>query len=272
MEHSHMSKLRSHPVGPRLRQAGFSLIELMIGITIGLLVMVAAVGSLVYTRISSTAVGDSSRLQQDASTAFRIIGHHIRQGGARRVEQAGGGTVEFNGAFFGFGSAAAGTVVVTGTDGAANAADTLQISNDRVAPVPVAPAVDPWPTMNRDCLGAPSRLANSVTNTFSLNAGNLFCVGSGADDGAALVQGVEDLQVWYGSRNILNDQLIYQASPVPGISNQIETVMVCLRMAGEATGNPGANSIGCIPGQDIADDGRIRRVFFRVFNIRNIGI
>ena len=126
--------------------------------------------------------------------------------------------------------------------------------------------------MNRDCLGAPSLVANNVTNTFTVNAGNLFCVGSGAAAGAALVQGVEDLQVWYGARNILNDQLIYQASPVPGINTQIETVMVCLRMAGEATGNTGANSIGCIPGQDIANDGRIRRVFFRVFNIRNIGI
>lgn len=267
-----MSKRRSYPVGPGLRQTGISLIELLIGITIGLLVMLAAVGSLVYTRVSSTAVGDSSRLQQDASTAFRIIGHHIRQGGARRVRDAGGGTTEFNGEYFGFGDVAVGSIVVTGVNGAADAPDTLQISNDRGAPVPVPPAVDPWPNMNRDCLGAPSLLANNVTNTFSVVAGNLFCVGSGAVAGANLVQGVEDLQVWYGARNTINDQLIYQTSPVPVVNQQIETVMVCLRISGEATGNPGVNSIGCIPGQDIANDGRIRRVFFRVFNIRNVGI
>jgi len=268
-----MSKLRSYPADPGHRQRGLSLIELLIGIAIGLLVMLAAVGSLVYTRVSSTAVGDSSRLQQDASTAFRIIGHHIRQGGARRIEAVATGTnVEFNGAFFGFGNAAVGSIVVTGADGAADAPDTLQISNDRGSPAPVAPAVDPWPNMNRDCLGAPSLLANNVTNTFSVVAGNLFCVGSGAAAGANLVQGVEDLQVWFGARNTINDQLIYQASPVPALNQQIETVMVCLRLAGEGTGNPGVNSIGCLPGQNIANDGRIRRVFFRVFNIRNVGI
>ena len=44
-----------------------------IGITIGLLVVVAAIGSFVYTRASSTTVGDSSRLQQDAATALRAV-------------------------------------------------------------------------------------------------------------------------------------------------------------------------------------------------------
>lgn len=262
----------SRRLGPANRQTGFSLIELLVGISIGLLVTLAALGSLVYTRASSTVVGDSSRLQQDASTAFRIIGHHIRQGGARRVNQAGGGNVEFNGEFLGFGNATTGTVLVTGTDGASNAPDTLQISNDRGAAVPVAPAVDPWPNLNRDCLGAPSLLANNVTNTFTVNAGNLFCVGSGAAAGASLVQGVEDLQVWYGSRSTITDQLTYVTSPTPAVNSQIETIMVCLRIAGEAVGNPTVASIGCIPGQEIAADGRIRRVYFRVFNIRNAGI
>jgi hypothetical protein len=42
-------------------------------------------------------------------------------------------------------------------------------------------------------------------------------------------------------------------------------------MAGELSGNPGAAVTGC-NGENIANDGRIRRVFFRVFNIRNLGL
>lgn len=259
------------PFHPGHRQKGISIVELLVGMAIGLLVLVAAVGSLVYTRVSSTVVGDSSRLQQDASTAFRIIGHHLRQGGARRVLASSGGNVEFNTQYSGASiTPDAPRVLVGGTEGVNNAPDTLMITNDRGSALNVAP--DPWPNLNHDCLGQPSLLANSVDNTFSLVNGNLFCLGSGNEDGASLVQGVEDFQVWYGARNTGNDQLIYQSSAVPTAANQqIETVMVCLRMAGQATGNPGANTTGC-NGQVIADDGRIRRTFFRVFNMRNAGL
>ena len=78
-----------HPVGLP-RQRGVSLIELLIGLVIGLLVVVAAMGSLVYTRASSLLIGDSTRLQQEAATAFRIIGGVARQAGARHLEDAPG--------------------------------------------------------------------------------------------------------------------------------------------------------------------------------------
>ncbi|RJP64571.1 MAG: hypothetical protein C4535_16755 [Comamonadaceae bacterium] len=249
------------------RQSGVSLIELLIGIAIGLLVVVAAIGSLVYTRTSSTAVGDSSRLQQDASTAFRVLGHHIRQGGARRIVAAplGNTNVEFNSAYGGFGTNpnTGSTLVLQGTDGAANAPDTLQMSYDTD---PVVQSVD--------CLGAASLVANNVQNTFSVVNNELQCLGSGSATAFALLQGVEDFQVWYGFRT--GDNLQYQtattisaAAPAPW--DQVETVQVCLRLAGELTNNPGAAVTGC-NGENIANDGRIRRVLFRVFNIRNQGL
>lgn len=281
------------PLHPGHRQKGISIVELLVGMAIGLLVLVAAVGSLVYTRVSSTVVGDSSRLQQDASTAFRTIGQQIRQGGARRVVAGPGGNVEFNSQYVGapvpYATGAGTPVLVGGMDGANDAPDTLQISYDTAAIIPddpddpdepEAPAT-PWPNQNNDCIGERtsfhekrSQFPNTVFSVFAVNANQeLTCDGSGPTDGAiALAQGVEDFQVWYGARNTSNDQLTYQSSAVPTAANQqIETVMVCLRMAGQATGNPGANTTGC-NGQVIADDGRIRRTFFRVFNMRNAGL
>jgi type IV pilus assembly protein PilW len=244
-----------------------SLIELLIGIAIGLLVVVAAIGSLVYTRTSSTAVGDSTRLQQDASTAFRALGHHVRQGGARRIiaPLPGSANVEFNTAYNGFGVNAntASTYVVQGADGAANAPDILQVSHD----------TDPV-VQSMDCLGAPSLVANNVQSTFSVAGNALQCLGSGAVTPFALLQGVEDFQVWYGFRT--GDNLQYRTATaislvVPTPWDQVETIQVCIRLAGELSNNPGVDVTGC-NGENIANDGRIRRVFFRVFKIRNQGL
>lgn len=255
------------PSRSRTQQSGLSLIELLIGITIGLMVVVAAVGSLVYTRTSSTTVGDSTRLQQDAANAFRLIGHQIRQGGARRVVNplAGSANVEFNSLYVGFGINAntAATIVLRGTDGAAGAPDTLQLSHDTDDVL-----------QSVDCLGEPSAAANSVTSVFSVNSNELRCDGSGPSGVLPILQGVEDFQVTYGFRT--GDDLQYRTATAIALVNpapwdQVETVQVCLRLAGELTNIPGAAVTGC-NGENVAADGRIRRVFLRVFNIRNQGL
>ena len=121
---------------------------------------------------------------------------------------------------------------------------------------------------------AASLVANNVQSTFSVGGNELRCLGSGSATAFALLQGVEDFQVWYGLR--IGDNLLYRTAtaisvvvPVPW--DQVETVQVCLRLAGELSNNPGAAVTGC-NGENIANDGRIRRVFFRVFKIRNQGL
>lgn len=275
--------LRSRPVTPQVasHQRGVSLLELLVGIAIGLLVVVAALASLVFTRVSSQTVGDSSRLQQDANTAFRIIGHHIRQGGARRVVEpvAGSSNVLFNGLYQGYGinPNTGSAAIVNGTEGAANAPDVLQVSHDSEPDLGAT-----------DCLGELpiAAAANNIQNRFffAVNAqgvGELRCAGSGATSagvpaGFALVQGVEDFQVWYGFRAAGTDNVQYNTAaqlavinPVPW--DQVESVMVCLRMSSEQASYQGIATTGC-QNEAIAADGRIRRVFFRVFNIRNVGV
>lgn len=251
-----------HRSGPH-RHRGVSLIELMVGIAIGMLIVVAAIGTMLYTRASSTTIGDSARLHQDAATAFRIIGETVRQTGARRLNDAGGKTVEFNPNFTGLTT----TVVITisGTDGATTptiAADTLRIAYDSDSVVDVT-----------DCLGSiAGGSVNNVTNTFEVSAGNLRCNGNAASTTAQpLIQSVEDFQVWYGIRDVTESLRYVSASDIPDWSlARVETVMVCLRLSGETRSNPTAASVGC-SGEAVAADGRIRRVFTRVFNLRNAG-
>lgn len=245
-----------------------TLIELMVGLTIGLVVVVAAVGSLASAGVSSRMVEGSTRLQQDASTAFRIIGSAVRQAGARRlvINATGSGQVVFNPDYLGFSTASGAVlprpVAVRGTDGAAGRTDTLELHRDTLAT---------GKEDSRDCLGEVTALPNAVISVFTVEAGDLKCDGSGPSGKFGFVSGVEDFQVWYG----LNEEhgLRYvEASALGPVSSpawsRVSTLRVCLRLVGPLTSQKGRPIQGC-QDESTPDDGRLRRVFFRVFHLRN---
>ncbi|MDZ4130770.1 MAG: prepilin-type N-terminal cleavage/methylation domain-containing protein [Hydrogenophaga sp.] len=227
-------------------EAGVSLIELLVGLTIGALVSVAAVGSFGPTRSASATLGDSTRLQQDAAMAFRIIGHHFRQAGAMRLVDFGPGLVTFNATFEGYGNALE-PRALNGVDGGNNNPDVLQISHDSEV------------TLNAvDCLGQNLPINVAIDNQFDLNLANqsLRCLGSGNAIPGPLIAGVEDFQVRYGRR--INDNLQYQDASAAWTAtewNSVESVIVCLRMAGLVGGHAGQAMAGC-NGEAIANDGR----------------
>lgn len=259
-------------------QHGVSLIELMAGLAIGLLVAAAAIGSLASARTASRVVGDSTRLQQDAATAFRIIGSVARQAGARRLQNTyQSGQVVFNPLYVGYGAMpdTGRPLSVRGTDGVSSGPDTLEIRRDRDAPG----------SENVDCLGEATveekdkkekkeKPEPEVTSAFSVVGGLLSCDGSGASKGAyGLVSGVEDFQVWYGLRQ--GNGLRYATASelndtTPAPWDRVEALRICLRLAGEPSNQLGAAVAGC-HGETIKDDGRLRRVFSRVFKLRNAG-
>lgn len=258
------------------RQSGVSLIELMVGLIIGLMVVIAAMGSLVYTRAASSVMGDSTRLQQDAATAFRVIGQVARQAGARRLVDTPGGRVTFNPQYTGI-EVNANTLqpaAVKGTDGAFNGPDTLKLDRDHTL-APDTNTKSPLNTDNEDCLGEPTAPGNNVTSTFRVDEGELKCNGSGSSLGAfGLVAGVEDFQVWYAVREgnglrYTTATALNRISPAPW--DQVEALRVCLRFVGELVNVPGTTTVGC-QGESIPNDGRLRRVFFRVFKLRNASL
>ena len=73
---------------PAARQRGVTLIELLVGITIGLLTIAVALGALMVSRGISGTVSDASEIQQQAAYAFRVMGQQLRQAGALRLNLA----------------------------------------------------------------------------------------------------------------------------------------------------------------------------------------
>ncbi len=67
---------------PLLRQRGFTLLELMVGLSIGLLVIAVAMGALIVSRGISGTVSDSSEIQQQGAYVLRVMGQQLRQTGS----------------------------------------------------------------------------------------------------------------------------------------------------------------------------------------------
>lgn len=70
------------------RQAGVTLIELLVGLAIGLMVIAVALGALLVSRGVSGTVSDASQLQQQGAHALRVIGLQVRQAGSVRLNLA----------------------------------------------------------------------------------------------------------------------------------------------------------------------------------------
>ena len=64
------------------RQRGVTLIELMVGLSIGLLVVAVAMGALMVSRGISSTVSDASGIQQQGAYILRVIGQQLRQAGS----------------------------------------------------------------------------------------------------------------------------------------------------------------------------------------------
>ena len=65
-----------------LRQRGVTLIEMMVGLSIGLLVVAVAMGALIVSRGISGTVSDASGIQQQGAYILRVIGQQLRQTGS----------------------------------------------------------------------------------------------------------------------------------------------------------------------------------------------
>ncbi|TXT40105.1 MAG: type IV pilus assembly protein PilW [Comamonadaceae bacterium] len=257
-------------------QRGFSVVELMVGLTIGLFIVLAAISSLVFTKATSSVVDDGARLQQKADAIFRNIGYHISQAGAIDLIPADElGKVMFSGNYLGFSNPAGNFFNIFGTEGANNAPDTLGISYEKTLD-PNSPA-DRTQTVSRDCLGnQPTGLQADVDNLFSLDTStnDLMCLGAAANTPAqSIANGVEDFQVLYGVQTGVPGLENYQYFTASAVTNwaNIQAVRVCIQVIGESNGNPRLSTLrltGC-RGQTLTNDNHLRRIFTRTFSLRN---
>jgi type IV pilus assembly protein PilW len=263
-------------------QQGASLIELMVGITVGLLVVLAAVGTLMFTSVSSSATSDVTRLQQKTEIFFRTLRFQLEQAGAMTIEApTSTNEVQFSSSYMGL-PASDGSVHATGlasntftsvhgTNGSGPGTDILRVSYQDDG-------------NGRDCLGntPPSTDTNvRILNTYSVNStsNELLCEGGQTTAGPqAIIDGVEDFQVLYGIKNYPNDTLLtpstytYQFLRADQVTQWelVSTVSICIQLRGDNTNHPtvGTLPLGC-NGAPMANDSRLHRAYTRTFSLRN---
>ena len=197
------------------QQRGVTLIELMVGIVIGLLVVAVAMGALMVSRGISGTVSDASGIQQQGAYVMRVIGQQFRQTGSLYLNPnpAGGSNTdvlspvafEIKANAVGPGNSFAQEITLAGasdtvTTGFRRYADNVFM----VAGTPASgasAAIFGTDYLARNCVGAPG---NSSTDqliesifTFDSAKNELQCRGNSVTTPQPIVQNVAQFQALY---------------------------------------------------------------------------
>lgn len=255
------------------RQTGVSLLELMVGVIIGLMVVLAAMGTLITSRQSSTTVAESYRVSTAGNLALRLIGASVRQAGAAELDQPSGqNTPVMFADFTQRADAADAAQIVSGTEGGTSTPDTLVVTYQHRGA-----------NVTRDCLGAaPTSNLVRIQNTFSVSTVELRCTGSvntsapqalvGDNSQQTTEVAVEDFQVWYWVTNAAGtQQRRFTATDVPanGGWGFVVAVEVCLQLRGIRTDFPTSGTFANCQGTTTTADGRLHQLFRNTFVLRN---
>jgi len=237
----------------------------MTGLVIGMMVTVAALGSLAFVQLSASVKEESFRLQQRAAVALQVIGAQLRQAGAIELSQApDASAVAFSSAFDGYGGSG---YALSGEEGSGKTGDTLRVSRQDNG-------------VARDCLGnrpEASQAGIRIDSRFYLASGELRCLGANTKSGSqAIVDKVEDFQVVYGMRvaNAAGPMFRWiDAAEVGQRWPEVQAVRVCLQLLGERRSQTSAAQTepGC-RGLNLPDDKQLRRMVRATFALRNASI
>ena len=266
--------------GMRSTQRGVSLIELLVGLAIGLMVVSVALGALLVSRGVSGTVSEAAQMQQQASYALRVIGQQLRQTGSVRLNLAiakPAATASAPQAFDALDPVAFEASFDRSSGGLATSAKfPLQVGyqnyTEQVA------AGGEAQSLLRDCLGrqpSPAVIQSDfrLVRASGAASGELQCAGR---DGTAhaLIGNVADFQVRYLLQTAgAGDATVrrVQAAEVGANWAQVVAVEVCLELVGdERIDTAGATYLDCNHAST-AMANRMRMVFRNSFQLRSQG-
>jgi len=287
-----------HPFTIRLlgrvaRQRGITLVDFMVGITLGLLVVLAALGSLTMTRSSAHVMNDSAGLEQQASLVMMQIGRQISQAGAVNAYRAGTDPNLGIASSAPAASAAAGSGKILfdtrdlGKDKDKNKGDPTaatifgdvdKAGFDTFTISYAVPNDYDSKEQPRNCIGnkppetVPSGTIPSIVNVFSINKaadGSSLRCGDGVNPPQPIARNVVDMQVWYLTVN--NDTVASLRAQQVTDWKQVSGLQICLEMQGDATQapRPSSEAKDCRGKPFSNDDGRIHRIVRQTFYLRN---
>lgn len=259
------SSMSPWTMGPRFRQQGLSLIELMVAMGLGLL-LVFGIGTIyVGSKQTYRMQEANARVQETGRFALEAIGRSLRQAGADANITANVTAITLE-------CSPPTCTAINGTNGASTDTVTVQfyagLDEDNGGN---------WGA--RDCTGGFANADTLVTNAFSVNGTDLRCTGS-VGGAQPLVSEIEDLQILYGVDNAGADQSadIYTAAPTAAQWPNVVTAKVCVMVRSEEQGlaTSGqrpldcARALGTATGQaPQVNDTRLHRAFVATFNLRN---
>lgn len=261
-------------------QSGVTLLELLVGLAIGLMTIAVALGALLISRGVSGTVSDASQLQQQAAFALRVAGRQLRQAGGIRLNTA-------------FGAAAGATDDPAQPVAFENTFDrrarTLQ--NDATYALrvgyqnyteTVSGNATPQSLLS-DCLGRGSTTAAVVQSDFRLDrasgaaTGNLLCRGTDGSE-EMLIGNVADFQVRYlvqtlpaGGVGAGTMRRVAPAAMAAADWASVVAVDICLELAGdENIDTAGATYRNCAQ-SEVAHGNRMHLVLRNTFQLRSQG-
>lgn len=275
---------------------GVSLVEMLVGIVIGLMTLAVAMGALMASRSATSTVGDASNLQQQASHVFRILSQQIRQTGSLRLNLAtqksddavdfdANDVVAFEAKTLGF-DPKVDTLLGIDTPSSKQYKLTTGYRNYK-EPLHVATPPDTLDSLQRDCLGQQdSSNLNRIRSQFVLTGTDLMCAGSGNPQ--PIASNVANFQIRYLVQTFPSGfgdpQLKYvNAATVANNWSNVYGVEICLVFFGTEVLPAGASYTDCT-----AADGttatvktdtlaaprtnRMHKVFRSVFQLRSQGL
>lgn len=288
-------------------QQGVTLLELMVGIAVGLLVVAVAMGALMASRGISGTVSDATGIQQQAGYAIRVIGQQLRQAGSlylnlnpsnvsvQDTAVAAAAPVAFEASVTASGS---GNSFTPATDTLSGTSTTLTVGYRRyMETVFSSSSTSTTPTLQslmRNCLGGPADTSTDqrLESIFTFNSSNgtLQCGGNGAA-AQPIMQNVADFQVRYLLQDNSapgNTKIQYLAADAVGEGNwgRVQAVEVCLVLYGDEPIDlpQGSSYTGCGNDADLTKNkidmtaltgARARRMhiaFRNVFQLRSQGL
>ena len=226
------SSLRIH------HQPGFTLVEVMVGMVIGLVLIAGLAQLLAGNRQTYRFKTNLSQIQESGGFALELLARNLRMAGYRADWQ----------------SSLANSLA--GVDGASGASDQVTVRYQS--------AMD---CLGNNVTGTPPIAVNvfSIANSGSPAVPNLFCDGDGAGGtaGQPLVEGVEDLQILYGEdTDAISDGIANQYATAGAVNMaRVVSVRVQLRLR-----SPDDNLTDTVTA---FGDRRIRRVFTNTVTLRN---
>ena len=290
----------------RLAAAGFTLIEMMVALAIGL----AVVGALIAAYLSSFASGRHSdavvQITEDATLALGLMRQQVAQAGYSQPHGtgvAGGPALHAFPAIAGctganFGDLQASILTPAGCRPASadpSASDSLEVAHEgSVLPGGASNGIlgGPGSPQPLDCIGDTFPRTHDAAvgddywlddSKFYVAGDSLYCHGPGNKAGAALVQNVETLQVRYGIAAAApgspgaGQVAYYDVAPPPGSAlwAKVVAVSLCLqvrsamRVLDEASAATLGGWIDCRNAQRVSRDGYLRRSFTTTVVLQN---